>query len=114
MPTRDRLILISISDAVNKILIYSNPYKDADHFYNDEKSFDAVMMNFIIIGEMVQRLSDEFKSMHREIEWPKIWKFRNIIAHDYFGIDAEEVWQIIQSHIPELKGDIENILASKE
>ncbi|MCK4677906.1 MAG: DUF86 domain-containing protein [Bacteroidales bacterium] len=41
-----------------------------------------------------------------------MWKFRNIIAHDYFGIDAEEVWQIIQKHIPELKVDIEKFLTN--
>lgn len=110
MPKKDQLILISIREAINKILSFSDSFSEADQFYYDEKSFDAAMMNFIIIGEMVQRLSDDFKSIHAEIKWPKIWKFRNIIAHDYFGIDAEEVWQIIQKHIPELKAEIEKIL----
>ena len=112
MLKKDQLVLISIREAIDKILKFSDPFSNADQFYYDEKSFDAVMMNFIIIGEMVQRLSNEFKAKYSEIEWPKIWKFRNIIAHDYFGIDAEEVWQIIKKHIPELKSEVEKILTN--
>jgi uncharacterized protein with HEPN domain len=47
---------------------------------------------FFVIGEMVDKLSEEIKRKHPEIEWIKIKGFRNIVAHDYFGIDAEEVW----------------------
>lgn len=68
------------------------------------------MMNFVIIGEMVDKISDEFKSKHPGIEWIKIKGFRNIVAHDYFGIDAEEVWQIIKTWIPTLKVDIKLLL----
>ncbi len=65
------------------------------------------MMNFVVIGEMINKLSDEFKNTHPEIEWIKIKGFRNVVAHDYFGIDAEEVWQIIIYKIPSLKADIQ-------
>ncbi|MCK4677907.1 MAG: hypothetical protein KAT48_07230 [Bacteroidales bacterium] len=68
MLKKDQLILISVREAINKILNFSDPFSEADQFYYDEKSFDAVMMNFIIIGEMVQRLSDDFKSKHSEIK----------------------------------------------
>ncbi len=56
--------------------------------------FDAVMMNFIVIGEIVGRLSGEFKEKYNQINWKKVLGFRNIVAHNYFGIDAE-VWEII-------------------
>ena len=68
------------------------------------------MMNFVVIGEMIDKISDEFKKKHPEIEWVKIKGFRNIVAHDYFGIDAEEVWQIIKTKIPTLKSDIRLLL----
>lgn len=71
------------------------------------------MMNFIVIGEMVQKLSDEFRITYAKIEWPKIYDFRNIIAHNYFGIDAEEVWQIIHKDIPELEKEIDRIISNK-
>jgi uncharacterized protein with HEPN domain len=59
---------------------------------------------------MIDKISDEFKKKHPEIEWLKIKGFRNIVAHDYFGIDAEEVWQIIKNKIPTLKSDIKLFL----
>jgi len=59
---------------------------------------------------MVDKISDDFKKVHDNIEWIKIKGFRNIVAHDYFGIDAEEVWQIIKSKIPNLKTEIQILL----
>jgi uncharacterized protein with HEPN domain len=60
-------------------------------------------MNFVIIGESVLRLDIDFIERNNQIEWHKIRGFRILIAHDYFGIDVEEVWDIIKNKIPELK-----------
>lgn len=68
------------------------------------------MMNFVVIGEMVVKISEDLKMRHPEIEWIKIKGFRNIVAHDYFGIDAEEVWQIINNKISALKNQIQALL----
>ena len=69
------------------------------------------MMNFIIIGEMADKLSDEVKhSTEPIVDWFKIKGFRNIIAHNYFGIDAEEVWQIIKINLLDLETGIKSIL----
>jgi len=46
------------------------------------------MMNFIVIGEMVARLTEEFVEQNTHVDWFKIRGFRNIVAHNYFGIDA--------------------------
>jgi uncharacterized protein with HEPN domain len=54
------------------------------------------MMNFVALGETVSKLSDKFKKKYNYIDWQKIYAFRNIIAHDYFGIYAPEVWEIIK------------------
>lgn len=59
-------------------------------------------MNFVNIGECVSRISDESKSNFKHIQWKEIIGFRNIIAHDYFGIDAEEIWQIINQDVKSL------------
>ncbi len=95
MSDRDKLNLLSILDSTNKILEYSAGYTNADDFYENQRDFDAAMMNFIVIGEMVARLSEKFIDANEQIDWFKIRGFRNIVAHNYFGIDAEEVWQII-------------------
>ena len=47
------------------------------------------MINFVVIGEMVDKLSDDFKDDYDNIEWIKVLGFRNIVAHDYFGIDGD-------------------------
>ena len=107
---KDKLNLLSALDATNKISVYSNDYNNADDFYANTRDFDAAMMNFIIIGEMVVRLSDEFIEKYNNVDWHRIRGFRNIVAHNYFGIDAEEVWDIIRSHLPKLKNDLNNIL----
>ncbi len=70
-------------------------------------------MNFIILGECVGKLSDIFKEQNPKIEWRKVYAFRNIIAHDYFGIDEYEVWEIIHKHLPELRIDLKKIINSQ-
>jgi uncharacterized protein with HEPN domain len=110
MLIKDQHCLESILDAIDRIFEYTECFSSADAFNDDYRSFDAAMMNFVVIGEMVDKLSDNFKSSFPSIEWNKIRDFRNIIAHDYFGIDAEEVWQIIKNDIPELKIEIERII----
>ena len=103
MHIKDQNRLESILEAILKIESYTDPFQNADQLNDNNIAFDATMMNFVIIGEMVAKLSDGFKEQYSEIEWHKIKGFRNIAAHDNFGIDAEEVWQIIQGKLPELK-----------
>lgn len=111
MLTKDRLALQGILEAVAKIQVNISPLKNGDDFFEHAVVFDATLMNFIVIGEMVDRLSDEFLQQQNQVDWRKIKGFRNIIAHDYFGVDAEEVWQIATTHIAQLQKDIEVLLA---
>jgi uncharacterized protein with HEPN domain len=110
MLTKDHYCLETIIEALDRIIEYTSGFGSADDFNNDYRNFDATMMNFVVIGEMVDKISDDFKRSHDNIEWIKIKGFRNIVAHDYFGIDAEEVWQIIKSKIPNLKTQIQILL----
>jgi uncharacterized protein with HEPN domain len=110
MSTKDHHCLESIIEAIDRIIEYTSGFDSADDFNNDHRNFDATMMNFVVIGEMVDKISDDFKKDHAKIEWIKIKGFRNIVAHDYFGIDAEEVWQIIKNKIPNLKVEIQTLL----
>lgn len=102
--------LLAIIDACDKIGRFTAGTMDADSFYQDEKTFDSVLMNLIVIGESVARLDDEIKERESHIPWTKIKGVRNIVTHDYFGVDAEEVWQIVNNNIPQLKADIKEIL----
>jgi uncharacterized protein with HEPN domain len=113
MLEKDEANLLAIVDSAEKILRYSENFTDADDLYHDERSFDAVLMNFMIVGEAVTKLSADLLGANPHVPWANIRGLRNIIAHDYFGIDAEEIWETIQKHIPQLITDLEAILTKK-
>jgi uncharacterized protein with HEPN domain len=110
MSEKDKGNLSAIIDSCSKIEKFTDDVWDAEAFFADDKTFDAVLMNFVIIGESVARLTDELKEKERQIPWTRIKGFRNIVAHDYFGVDAEEVWQITKNHLPELEKEIKKII----
>ena len=111
---KDRHALLGIADAISAIEQYTASFGSADDFHNVRINFDATMMNFVVIGEMVDRISEQFKTAHPDVDWKQIKGLRNIIAHDYFGVDAEELWQIIKKQIPSLKKTVEKLLTVPE
>lgn len=102
--------LLAILDAISQIELYTSGLETADDLSSDRKSFDAVMMNFILIGEMVDRINPELKIRNPEVPWKDIKGFRNIIAHNYLGIDVEEVWQSITDHLLPLRAQIQKVV----
>jgi len=106
--------ILAIQDSCNKIIDFTTGIHNAEEFYQDQKAFDAVLMNFIVIGESVSKLSSDLKNQFPDVEWNKIKSFRNIVAHNYFGGDADEVWQIISSDIVSLQISIEEIIVLLE
>jgi uncharacterized protein with HEPN domain len=107
---KDFSCILNMIESINKIQDYSGKFENADDFYHHSISFDASMMNFIVIGEMIEKLSETFiKETEKEIDWFKVKGFRNIIAHNYFGIDAEEVWQIINGSLLVLRDNLVNL-----
>ena len=75
----------------------------------DSKSIDAVVRNLEIIGEAANRLPDEFKEKHSEVEWYKVVGLRHRIVHEYFGIDLQIIWQILNKDLPKLRGILSQI-----
>lgn len=111
---QDLLNCFAILEAIEKIEQYVKPYQTAEEWMSDQKCFDACLMNFVVTGEMTAKMSTEFLEQNSSIEWYKIKAFRNIIAHDYFGIDYNEVFQIIQTKLPELKIKLKEITGMQE
>jgi len=107
---RDYYCLLNMLDAIDKIKQYGSPFTSADEFSDDTQAFEASLMNFIVIGEMVEKLSEELiTTSSAKIDWFKIKGFRNILAHNYFGVDAEEVWQIIHNSLPKLEAQLKKL-----
>jgi len=95
------LLVGDIIDSGTKILQYTLNLT-FEEFTGDSKTIDAVIRNFEIIGEAANRLTDEFRDNHPQIDWHRIRGFRNRIVHDYFGIDYTIVWQIKETYLPNL------------
>ncbi len=72
---------------------------------------DAVLRNLQIMTESTQHLSDALKSIHPDIEWQRIAAFRNVLVHNYLGIDLDRIWEIIQRDVRALKRAILLMLA---
>ncbi|MDA8692785.1 DUF86 domain-containing protein [Saprospiraceae bacterium] len=111
MSSKDIANLKSIKDSISKIYTFIEDVNNANEFYNDSKTFDAVLMNFINIGEAVVRLNIDITNSYSKIPWSKVKSFRNILVHNYFGVDAEEVWEIIHKDLDSLMKVVESILA---
>ena len=81
-----------------------------DAFLKDDRTYDAVIRNLEIIGEAAKNVTAEFKADHPAVTWRKTTALRNIIAHEYFGVKDEIIWDIIEKEIPELGERSQNIL----
>ena len=113
MSNRDNFLLLEdMLESALKILKYTNGL-NYEKFLNDEKTVDAVIRNFEIIGEAANRIDTEFKMNNSHLEWKRIRGFRNRVVHDYFGIDYEIVWSIIESDLEKLIFQLENLIKSK-
>jgi len=75
--------------------------------------FDAVLRNLEIIGEAVKNISEGTRQKYPKIKWRKMAGFRDIVAHEYFGIDDETVWDIIENEIPALLETVKIMLGEK-
>lgn len=107
---RDKLAFQSIIESINMIEQYTDGISGYEQFSKDSKTMDACLIHLLNIGEMVNRLSGNITTDETAIEWHKIRGLRNIIAHDYFGVDYREIWSIISIHIPKLKKVVEGFL----
>ena len=70
----------------------------------------ATVKQLEIIGEASNQLTEHFKKLYKEVEWREIVGLRNILIHEYFGIDTKIVWDILQIDLPKLKAQVEEIL----
>lgn len=102
------LLIEDILESARKIQRYTAGMT-FDQFVLDEKTVDAVVRNFEIIGEASGRLPLDFRDSNSQIDWPRIRGFRNRIVHDYFGVDHSIVWNIIENFLPGLVADVERL-----
>jgi uncharacterized protein with HEPN domain len=104
----DRVYLKHIRECIRRI--EENTSTGRDQFMASHTLQDAVLRNLQTLAESTQRLSDASKGAHPEIEWQRIAGFRNILVHNYLGIDLGIIWHIIRRDVPPLKRVILDML----
>ena len=106
---RTKIFLLHILESIDRIEDFTKGFSK-DDFLQSEKTQDAVLRRLEIIGEAVKNISANFKKKHAEVEWKKIAGARDIIIHEYFGVDLDLTFRIIKKNIPELKQKIKELL----
>lgn len=102
MPHRSwELRIVDIVDAIEIVLDYTAGMT-LEQFVSDRKTIDAVVRNFIIIGESASHLPEDFIEMHPTLPWREMRDMRNIAVHEYFGVDNVVVWETIKNNLPPL------------
>ncbi len=104
----DRLYVIHIGECLARIAQYVAGGREA--FMHSTLIQDAVLRNLQTIGQSVSRLSDTLREAHPEINWRSIIGLRNVLVHDYLGINLERIWDIIEYDVPNLQRTVEAIL----
>lgn len=113
MPRDFKLYLDDIVGSIDRVFLYVAGM-EFEGFSADQRTVDAVVRNLEIIGEAARSLPDEVKEACPEIEWRKIIGLRNILTHEYFGINQTMVWDIVQSKLRPLRMVCNRLLESPE
>ena len=103
----DRLYIHHVLDCVRRIDRYCQNGEDA--FRASELIQDAVLRNLQTLAESTQRIGDRLKALHPEVDWRAIAGFRNVLVHDYLGINLDRIWEIVSVHLPVLGSQMETI-----
>ena len=104
----DRLYVIHIGECLARIAAYVAGGRET--FIHSTLIQDAVLRNLQTIGQSVSRLSEALRVAHPEINWRSIIGLRNVLVHDYLGINLERIWDIIERDVPDLQRTVEAIL----
>lgn len=104
----DRVYLEHIRDALNDIATYTDVGRDA--FFDDRMRQDATLRKLQVIGQAVKNLSEKTKSRQPQIPWKQIAGMRDKVIHDYFGVNLEIVWAVIEKELPKLKNAVAALL----
>ncbi|MFP4006613.1 MAG: DUF86 domain-containing protein [Spirulinaceae cyanobacterium] len=108
----DKIYLQDILERIERIEAYTQAGKAA--FLESLLIQDGVMRCFEIMGEAVKQLSMELRDTYPDIPWRRIAGFRDVLIHDYMGIELEEVWNVVERNLPAIKPQIVYILHELE
>lgn len=104
----DRVYLEHIRDGLQDIATYSSAGREA--FFKERMRQDAILRKLQIIGQAVKNLSENVKSRQPHIPWKQIAGMRDKVIHDYFGVNLEIVWAVVENELPKLRTAVSALL----
>ncbi len=104
-----KLYLIDIVESIRYIKKYTSNLNE-EGFYQSEQIQDAVLRRLEIIGEATKNISDDFKDRFPQLPWKEMAGIRDVIIHDYFGINLRRIWLTVKQDLPTLETLIEEVL----
>ena len=99
--------------AMKKIRAYTAHADSYDQFSQDQLVKDAVIRNFEIMGESVKHIPFNFQRKHKQLPWNHMLALRNFIVHEFFDVDDEVLWEIIQTDLSRNIEDLEEIMGRR-
>lgn len=103
----ERVYLVHAIDAIDAILSYTTEGRDS--FFTDGKTQDAVIRNIEIIGQAVKGISDATQGFEPAVPWRQIAGMRDKLIHEYFGVDLNLVWDVVERELPTLRPQLEKL-----
>jgi len=103
-----KLYVNDILESIKRIENYTIDLSYEDFIENDLVR-DAVLRNLEVIGEAAKSIPDEVRDQYPDVPWRRIVGLRNIVIHEYFGVDFENIWKIVKENIPEVKPFIKQV-----
>lgn len=113
MRRRHTLYLEDILESVKNIMSYVGSLS-YDDLMKDRMRVDAVVRNFEIIGEASGKITQEIRDKYSFVEWQKMADFRNVLSHEYFGINYKIMWDVIKNKLPALEKQIKSIIDQEQ
>ena len=108
--TKDDLVYINhILERSQKIVEFTAGMTESD-FIKDEKTQSAVIRELEVIGEASKRISENYRNTNTNIPWKLMAGMRDVLIHDYEGVDALMVWDTIQKSVPELVENLKKVV----
>ncbi|SDK00076.1 HepT-like ribonuclease domain-containing protein [Natronincola ferrireducens] len=105
----DKIYLIHIMECIENIEEYTEEGKEK--FIKSQLIQDAVIRNLEIIGEATKKISKDTRNSYSELPWREMAGLRDVLIHDYFGVDIKIVWNVVEKELPKVKRSVKVILA---
>jgi uncharacterized protein with HEPN domain len=103
------LYVQDILQACDDILNFTQKITTAEDLQNDRRTFLAVLRCLEVIGEAARQMPKSFRDQHAQIPWRETAGLRNLIAHEYFGLDTDIIWDIVKTQVPILAEQAKSI-----